>query len=490
MHLTVLATAVTAVVLLVVLSGVLAVFGRQLDAGVDDALRVRWRDVSAAVRAAGPQAVRDETYAALYDGGRPLATSTTLRSAETLLPDSAAVGCPQRQLLVERTVQVSGRDEPLPLRVLAGCLPDGRVLAVAASLEPQDEARERLLGVLALAAPVLLALVALTIGRSVRAALRPVGVLTRQAAQISSGRQLGQRLPAVTGDDEIALLARTLGDMLGRLAVAFARERSFVDDASHELRTPIAVLRGEIELALSDLSDMAGVEQCLRAALGEAQRLSRLTEDLLVLARQQGELSSSAETPPTADGNSVTGLGPGAGSTRSGPDSRKDGADVHGLLLDTARRLARSGPLEVRIDCPQPLHARIAPAELERVLTNLVNNAQAAGATTVLLSARPGDDGDDASALPVPGPVGRRLVVLDVEDDGPGFPEAFLPVAFERFSRADTARTRGSGAGLGLAMVRTLVSEAGGAVTADNRSRLGGAAVHVLLPAVSGRPSA
>ena len=114
-------------------------------------------------------------------------------------------------------------------------------------------------------------------------------VLTTQAALISS-LETDRRLPPVPGDDEIARLARTLDAMLDRLAATFARERAFVDDASHELRGPIAVLRGELELALSAIGESAEVERSLRAALGETERLARLAEDLLLLARERAGL--------------------------------------------------------------------------------------------------------------------------------------------------------------------------------------------------------
>ena len=120
----------------------------------------------------------------------------------------------------------------------------------------------------------------------VRAALRPVDALTRKAAEISS-LESGRKLSPVAGDDEIARLARTWTACWPGLAFTFARERAFVDDASHELRSPIAVLRGELEPAVAALHDKAEVERSLRAALAETDRLTRLAEDLLLLARER-----------------------------------------------------------------------------------------------------------------------------------------------------------------------------------------------------------
>ena len=447
-RLTVLATGVTAVVLLLVLAAVLALFTRQLNDSVRVGLEAQFTEVAALVPTGSTEAVSSEPFVQLFRGGRLVASSSALGAGNPLVSGPTDVTCPT-QVNRRQDVRVAARVEPMPLQVLAQCLPDGQVLAVGVSVEPQVEARERLLALLAVAAPILLAMVAITVGRAVHAALAPVDALTRQAAQITAGPDTSRRLPPVPGGDEIARLARTLDQMLSRLAVAFARERAFIDDASHELRTPIAVLRGEIELALSDPHDTEGVEQSLRAALFEAERLSRLAEDLLTLAR----FGTDTGQPP----GRVT--------------------DLHELLTETARRMARVGTLALTVDSPRSLSARIEPARLEQILTNLITNAEAAGASTAHLVARAVE------------PASRVLddlvheVVLSVQDDGPGFPPDFLPTAFERFSRADVARTRTTGAGLGLALVHALVAEAGGLVSADNRSRLGGAAVWVRLPA-------
>jgi two-component system OmpR family sensor kinase len=241
----------------------------------------------------------------------------------------------------------------------------------------------------------------------------------------------------VPGDDELARLSRTLDAMLGRLAVAFERERAFVDDASHELRTPITVLRGELELALSDLDDRGGVEQSLHAALGEAQRLSHLAEDLLVLARERA----------------------------GGLVLQADPVDVRALLQRTADRLGTATGLDLRVDSA-PLVLVGDDTRLEQLLANLVTNAAEAGARTVLL--RGVQDGAD--------------LLLQVEDDGPGFPPGFADSAFERFTRADQARTRTTGAGLGLALVAAIAAAAGGSVRATTSGGLGGACVQVRLP--------
>lgn len=435
-RLTVVATLATTVVLTVVLAGVLTLFSRQLDVSVRDGLRARLADLQAGVAGDDSAVLGAESLAQLLDRGRVVASSGGLPPGARLV-EPGALRCPGSRLLDRRLRRAGKTDQ---LRVLVQCLPDGRQLAVAVDVTPQREAQARLLELLAVAGPLLLLLLAAAVGRAVRAALRPVDLLTREAATISAGPDTRRRLPTVAGDDEIARLASTLDAMLARLAVAFEREQSFVDDASHELRTPIAVLRGELELALCDLGDSQAVEQSLQAALAEAERLSRLVQDLLVLARL-------GTPPPPAAPQQLT-------------------ADVSTLLASTAERLAGLTGLQLSVQSPSGLAVSCDPERLESALVNLVTNAAAAGAAAVRLGAHAQDD----------------LVHLEVADDGPGFDPAFLPVAFERFSRADLARGPGGSTGLGLAIVAATARAAGGSVTARNDGPLGGAVLRVSLP--------
>lgn len=445
-RLTALATGATAAVLLVVLLGAFTVFNHQVNRSVDASLRLRLGDLQAAISQSGPSAVQQEPLAQVYaSDGAVIAASGTVPDGERLLPESLPVECPGPDLLVGRTVRLATGGGAEPLRVRARCLAEGDVLAVAVSVEQQRDARRRLLLLLLVVAPLLLAGVAVTVWRAVRAALRPVDELTRQAQRISAGDDVALRMPLSRRSDEITRLGQTLQEMLARLSVAFSREQAFVDDAAHELRTPLAVLRGEIELALSDLADPAGVETSLRAALGEAERLGRLAEDLLALARQR----AAGAQPQHA-------------------------MELEPLLAEVVRRAALVFPLTVEVADTGGLSVGADPDRLERIVMNLLANAAAAGAGTVAIS---------AARMPrAPGSSTPADVSLVVEDDGPGFAADFLPTAFERFSRADEARTRSSGAGLGLALVHALVAGLGGSVTADNASALGGAAVRLTLP--------
>jgi signal transduction histidine kinase len=256
------------------------------------------------------------------------------------------------------------------------------------------------------------------------------------------------QLPEARGHDELALLSRTLNELLERIGALLDRERAFLDDASHELRTPLTVLRGELELALGD-PDPVSVRRGVQAALTEAERLSALASDLLVLARQRG----GGLTLDRTDVQLASWIA----------------ASVHGL--PAARRL------DIVVDVVGDITASIDTSRMERVMINLLNNAIAAGARQVRISAFVDGSGD----------AGRETTVIEVADDGPGFGLAILARAFERFARAERGRSSSaeeSGAGLGLAIVAALVDAHGGTVTADNSSALGGARVQVRLPSL------
>ena len=245
-----------------------------------------------------------------------------------------------------------------------------------------------------------------------------------------------QRLPVPPGTDEITRLGATLNTMLDRLHTALARERDFVADASHELRTPLALLKTELELALHRPRTPTETDAALRAALADTDRLVTLAEDLLLLARTDHTTASSTE--PVA-------LAP--------------------LLHEAAHRhqpAANGRPIAVR--CPDDLVAHLDPAQLRRAIDNLIDNALGHGAGPIDITAR----------------ADRGQVVLSVRDHGPGFPTDFLPHAFDRFTRADTART-GPGTGLGLAIVAAISRRHGGTAHAGNHPHAG-AEVFLQLP--------
>jgi signal transduction histidine kinase len=415
---------------------------RQLTAALDADLTGRGDDLAAAIRAGDLHVVGQDPLAQLYAAdGAVLAGSPSL--GERRLLAVAEIRGLDAQTLRTRSLPLGRGGTPTAVRVLSRRLDDGRVLAVAVSAEPLRDARQRLLAVLLIAAPTLLGVLGGAGWLVVRAALRPVDALTRQASAISS-LESDQPLPPVPGEDEIARLARTLQGMLTRLRVAFERERAFVDDASHELRSPIAVLRGEIELALSATDEPEQARRSLRIALGEADRLSRLAEDLLLLARER------------------------TGSFLL----RREPVDLFDLAVAEARRLQPVLALRIRVSGDPVVVAGDAD-RLRQLLANLAHNSAAAGATTMRVHVT----GDRGSAS------------LEIADDGPGFPPDILDSAFERFVRGDRARTPGaSGAGLGLSIVRAIAAAHAGTVDARNGEPLGGAVVTIRLPQESRRP--
>jgi two-component system, OmpR family, sensor kinase len=312
-----------------------------------------------------------------------------------------------------------------------------RGVVVGASLGDKDEALAQLLVQLLIVAPIALVLSSLLGYWLARAALRPVEEMRAEAAAIS-GSEPGRRLSSGEAQDEIARLSETLNAMLERLERALERERSFVADASHELRTPLALLKAELELALRKPRTTPELEEALRSAAAETDRLVRLAEDLLVLAQaDDGRLRLRRDDVKTGD---LLASVREAFAPRSEETGRTIEADGASLVLEGDR------------------------LRLEQALGNLVDNALRHGAGAVRLSAL------DRNGH----------VELHVLDEGKGFPPEFLPRAFERFGRADEARTSG-GAGLGLALAAAIAEAHRGSAHAANREH-GGADVWLSIP--------
>jgi two-component system OmpR family sensor kinase len=354
-----------------------------------------------------------------------------------LLTDEELAIALERELLVDRAVPGVGRRA----RLLAHRIHtegDEPVVGVAAtSTAPLEGARNRLLAILLVAGPGLIGAITFTAWMLVGAALRPVQRMAARAQTISMSAP-GERLPQSARHDEIARLGRTLNQMLARIEATIGHERSFIDDASHELRTPLAALRGELELALDDLGDPEAIAAGLRSALEETDRLARLSENLLTLAR-----ADAGQLP--------------AGSATTDLLVAARAAVARVTHCDEIEVTVAGGPAIVRGDADR----------IERIIVNLLTNAVTHARRRVSV---------EVSAA-------HRGAQLLVADDGPGFPPELLPVVFERFTRADCARGRG-GTGLGLAIVISLVATVGGDVRARNGPPLGGACIDVTFPPV------
>ncbi len=441
-------TLVFASVMAVVLAGV-GMFlylrlGSELDATIEQGLRSRAGDVTALVQQAdsglaqsgrSPLTEQGENLAQILDASGTVVDSTpSLRDRPVLSRDEIA-----RALDSTIFTTASAGEDPAqiiatPVRAQGQRL----VVVVGTPLDDRNDAVHNLGRLLLIGGPVALLLAALAGFGALTAALRPVESMRRRADAIHDAAP-GQRLPIPPADDEISRLGNTLNAMLARLEKAFARERTFVSDASHELRTPLAILKAELELALRGGRSVEELETALRSAAEETDRVVQLAEDLLVIARSdQGRL-------PVRLGEVK------ADDVLSGVRERftRRAEQQHALLEVTA-----DGGLGFVAD----------PLRLEQAIGNLVDNALRHGGPRIELTASlVGDE-----------------VELHVRDDGPGFPPDFVDTAFERFTRADSARGRG-GSGLGLAIVAAIAQAHGGRFGARNRPE-GGADIWLSVP--------
>ena len=325
------------------------------------------------------------------------------------------------------------------------------VIVVGASRELERLTRQRLLLTLAIAGPFIVAILGFAGWLLTGAALRPVKRLADEASDISRA-DTGRRLALPRGSDEIRHLGQTLNDMLDRLATSFAREKSFVDDASHELRTPLAILRGELELATLQIHNNDYTMRALYSAIEEVDRLSALADQLLVLARA---------------------------------NSNSDPATGSCILMDVlpaiVERLRTALPTDISVEWRGGCDGAVSLAneQLAQIITNLVTNGLRFARSRLCIDVQ-----SVVSEPPVTVKPGRA-VLISVHDDGPGFDPSILPTAFERFTIADRARTRRAstgGAGLGLAIVRSLAEMTGGSARALQSNHLGGGLVEVTLP--------
>ena len=331
--------------------------------------------------------------------------------------------------LVEDAVEASADGLVFATRQL-----DGREYVVVADAADIFRSVDRIAGILWISVPILVVAGALVAWWLVGRALQPVHAITNRVGAISSGN-LDQRVPEPDTGDEIAELAATMNSMLDRLEVDDRRLRQFVSDASHELRSPVAVLRSEAEVAKRS-PDGTTVEELADGVLGESTRLQRIVEDLLVLAR---------------------------GEERQGA-GRASELDVDDIVLHEAARRRRL-PVDTHGVSAGRIHG--TPEAVGRVVTHLLDNAARHGETLVRIGLR-SDEGQ---------------VELTVDDDGPGVPTADRERIFERFARLDDARTRDrGGAGLGLAVVAESVRAMAGTVTVEDAS-IGGARFIVRWPA-------
>lgn len=278
--------------------------------------------------------------------------------------------------------------------------------------------------------------------------LRPVRDITQVASEIGAGN-LSRRINHHGPDDELKGLADAFDSMIARIEGGFETQRRFVQDASHELRTPLAAIRMNIEVAELERGADGGEAQLLETVKAQTDRLTRLSDDLLLLTSPEA-VAAPLDPPERVDLRALA----AAAAAELGP-------------------LAARAGVRLRVAGGPPHEALAAAAPLYRCALNLIDNAVKHSGAGAEVDIEAGADGDDAW--------------LRVRDTGPGIPEADLPHVFERFYRVDRSRA-GGGAGLGLAIVRALMDSMGGSVTAASEAGAG-ASFTLRLPSADAAPA-
>jgi signal transduction histidine kinase len=384
-----------------------------------------------------------ESFAQVLDSnGAIIAATPRALLDEPVLSAKQIARATKHRFTVEKRVD----PKEVRARLLVGPATEGTrkvVLVVGTSLDETQDAQRRLLLTLALALLALAVLVSLGGWFVAGAALSPVRSMIEEADEMSSTATLAgrttRRLTVPAGGEELAALATHLNAMLARIGDAVDHERAFIDDASHELRTPIAIVRAELELARINAADV-DTQVALDSALEEVERLERLAANLLVLAR-----------------------------TRTITPAQLPTVELGALVRDVVGSVGRAHPdSRVRVRASGSARATGDEVALERAVRNLLDNAIRYAGSEVEVEV--GTEVGPAST--------GSLAFVTVEDDGPGFTDDVLDHAFERFVHHGSA---GGGAGLGLAIVSAIARAHGGGVTAANVPG-GGARVTMRVP--------
>jgi two-component system OmpR family sensor kinase len=429
---------VTVLVSALVAGFILFRYRSDLDAAIDEGLETRYADVRSALRHAprpvsGPKAViipKTEVFAQVLTlDGKVLAASPRALLDRPVLGPRALHRATRARTAVEKPVPPRAGNA----RLLAGPerLGAQRVVVVVGSpLDQSTRAEVQLERALAIALRALAVLVVVAGWFVVGAALRPVGRLVSEADALSANQQ-DTRL-SEQGPTELADLARHLNDMLARIHGALEHERAFVDDASHELRTPIAIVRGELELARPLAAEVPAVRDAVESALEEVEHLQDLALNLLVLGRIR------ATGPP--------------------PEEQVDLRKISERAVDAARRVR--GDLAVSVSVQGDALTLGDAASLQRAISNLLDNAMRHATAAVEIDIGEAD----------------HQATVAVRDDGPGFPDVVVHHAGERFVPGTV-----DGAGLGLAIVDAIAARHGGHLELRTEGAGGVAILHLPI---------
>ena len=423
------ATAVVAVTLMISGITLALLVQNSLHASLDEAAQARAEDVASLVAAGNLQSTiantgEESSLVQVIDSTNSVIAATdNIQGQQAILSEPPVLG----EATVSTIDQVPLGNaqfrvvaEPVQLRTGPGWVYVGTSLAQA------NSAVRSLTALFAVGLPLVLLIVTWALWRAVGQVLQPVDAIRRQAAVIG-GADLSQRVPVPTSTDEIASLAVTMNEMLQRLELAARRQRQFVGDASHELRSPLAALRAQVDVALA-YPEAAGSARVLESIQDQVARMSTLIDDLLFLAR-------SAESAPM----SMAGI-----------------VDLDELVLAELHRLRELGGPAIELVTVRAARVEGSERDLARMLRNLGDNAREHADSTVALLLTLTDE----------------MAELSVADDGHGIRKDDRARVFERFTRLDDARartTRGGGTGVGLSIARQVVLDHRGTIEITGR---------------------
>lgn len=400
-----------------------------LDAGVDSALRARERALATLVSSGastGQLLKQDALFEVIDARGRAIAASPSARAE-------------LRLTATERRRALRGSDRLYrgeEFRLLAERAGANRVVVVASSLRQREHALEGLATALAIGGPLALLLAAGAAYWLAGRAFGSIDAIRARAAAISRASP-DERLPLHAAPEEIRVLGETLNEMLARIGASAEHERRFVADAGHQLRTPLAILKTELEVGLRDAVGEGELRQTISSALEETDRVSRLADSLLTLAL--------ADDHDLANSRERLALGPLVERVAA---------------VYTPTVAARGRELHVNADVA---FVDGDPLRLEQAIGNLIDNALLHGDGRITVTVE--------SAPP--------RVRISVSDQGRGFSRAFVGRAFDRFSRAADA-PRNGGSGLGLSIVAAIAAAHGGGAEIGDPAQ--GTEISLYLP--------
>lgn len=432
---TVVAVGVLTVILVVGGFALVALQRASLTTTIDEALMQRADDLTALVTGDAdfggvfPAGAGEGMAQLVTADGTVLASTPNLSGGEPL-----PVEVPQGESDLIRTASGLGVDDD-SFRVLTRPVGEGVYLHVGTEFDVVAEAAESLIGLLVVVLPLLILVSAGLTWWLVGRTLRPVERIRAEVAEIESS-ELHRRVPAPGTGDEIDRLADTMNEMLARLEGSIVRQRRFVADASHELRSPLTRIRSALEL--ENRTGDPGRAGDVKEMLGDVIEMQQLVDDLLYLARaDEGETERVLQA-----------------------------VDLDDVVIAEGRRIRADDQVQVDLQGVSGALVNGDPVQLRRAVRNLLENAQRHAKQHVEISLT--EQGDEA--------------VLVVADDGPGIPESDFERVFERFTRLDDSRTADTGgSGLGLAIAREIVLGHGGSLRLTP-SGTAGATFEVRLP--------